>query len=191
MNIKEIISKITKDDKVKDYTYAIFFFMISSFFAWFVIKPVLSIAFSLNRQKTDLVNVDSIYEKNLNELIETQSKLEVIRDRITLLDQALPIGPHTQAVLQSLQTAATNSGVALSQIAVTKINLKTNGKTPETFTIITKIDGNFNQANNFIKELLNQRRIKIVKNMHMATTGSLADQPSGVRLELTIEAAYL
>lgn len=191
MNTKDLLSKITQDKKVKDYTYAILFFFISSFFAWFVIKPVLSIAFSLNRQRADLESVDSIYEKNLNELITTQSKLEVIRDRVGLLDQALPVGPHTQSILQSLQTAASNSGVALAQIGISKINLKTTGKTPETFSISTKIDGNFIQANSFIKELLNQRRIKIIKNMHMVTTNASIDQPSAVRLDFTIEAMYL
>lgn len=51
MNTKELILKLTQDKKVKDYSYAILFFAISSFFAWFVIKPVLGIAFSLDRQK--------------------------------------------------------------------------------------------------------------------------------------------
>lgn len=191
MNTKELLAKITQDKKVKDYTYAILFFFISSFFAWFVIRPVLTIAFSLHRQKADLEHVDSVYEKNLNELVDTQSKLEVIRDRVGLLDQALPVGPHTQAVLQSLQTTAGNSGVTLSQISITKINLKTNGKTPETFSVNAKIDGNFGQANNFIKELISQRRIKVVKSMHMVTTSSIADQPSGVRIDFVVEAAYL
>lgn len=191
MNTKELLLKLTKDEKVKDYTYAIMFFFISSFFAWFVIKPVLSIAFSLQRQKIDLENVDMVYEKNLNQLIDTQSKLEMIRDQIELLDTALPIGPHTQGVLQSLQTAAANSGVALSQISITKINLKPNGKTPETFAINARIDGSFAQSHTFLKELINQRRIKIIKNMHMVTTGALADQPSGVRLDFVLEAAYL
>lgn len=191
MNTKELISKLTQDKKVKDYSYAILFFSISSFFAWFVIKPVLGIAFSLDRQKKDLVTVDAVYEKNLNELIDTQSKLELIRDRVALLDQALPIGPHTQSVLISMQNAAAKTGVSMSKVSIARINLKTNGKTAETFSVNAQIDGSFGQAQSFIRELLNQRRIKTIKNLHMVSTNATAESASAVRLDVVVDVAYL
>ncbi len=191
MNTKELIEKLTQDTKVKDYSYAILFFMISSFFAWFVIKPVLGIAFSLDRQKKDLVVIDSVYEKSLNELIDTQSKLELIRDRVDLLDQALPAGPHTQTVLLSIQNAAAKTGVSMSKVNIARINLKTNGKTPETFSVNTQIDGSFGQAQAFVRELLKQRRIKTIKNLHMVSVNAMAETSSAVRIDIVVEVAYL
>lgn len=191
MNTKELLSKLTQDKKVKDYSYAILFFSISSFFAWFVIKPVLGIAFSLDRQKKDLVVVDAVYEKNLNELIDTQSKLELIRDRVALLDQALPIGPHTQTVLISMQNAAAKTGVGMSKVSIARINLKTNGKTAETFSVNAQIDGSFAQAQSFIRELLNQRRIKTIKNVHMVSINATAQTASAVRIDIVVDVAYL
>lgn len=191
MNTKELIAKLTQDEKVKDYSYVILFFLISSFFAWFVIKPVLGIAFSLDRQKKDLDVIDAVYEKNLNELINTQSKLELIRDRVALLDQALPSGPHTQTVLQSIQNAAVKTGVSMSKVSIAKINIKTNGKTPETFSINTQIDGSFGQAQAFIQELMKQRRIKTINNLHMVSVNATEQSVSAVRLELVVEVAYL
>lgn len=191
MNTKELITRLTQDKKVKDYSYAILFFAISSFFAWFVIKPVLGIAFSLDRQKKDLVTVDAVYERNLNELIDTQSKLELIRDRVELLDQALPAGPHTQTVLLSIQNAASKTGVSMSKVSIARINLKTNGKVPETFSVNTQIDGSFGQAQAFVRELLNQRRIKTIKNLHMVSINATAESASAVRLDIVVDVAYL
>lgn len=191
MNTKELILKLTQDTKVKDYSYAILFFFISSFFAWFVIKPVLGIAFSLDRQKKDLLVVDAVYEKNLNELINTQSKLELIRDRVQLLDEALPAGPNTQRVLISMQDVAAKTGVSMSKISIAKINLKTNGKTAETFSVNAQIDGSFSQAQLFIRELLNQRRIKTIKDLHLVSINATEQSAAAVRVNLVVDVAYL
>lgn len=191
MNTKDLILKLTQDTKVKDYSYAILFFLISSFFAWFVIKPVLGIAFSLDRQKKDLLVVDAVYEKSLNELIDTQSKLELIRDRVQLLDEALPSGPQTQSVLISMQNAAAKTGVQMSKVSIARINLKTKGNTAETFSVNAQIDGSFAQAQSFMRELLNQRRIKTIKDLHLVSVGATEQTSPAVRVTIVVDVAYL
>ncbi len=191
MNTKDLILKLTQDTKVKDYSYAILFFLISSFFAWFVIKPVLGIAFSLDRQKKDLLVVDAVYEKSLNELIDTQSKLELIRDRVRLLDEALPAGPQTQSVLISMQSAAAKTGVSMSKISIARINLKTKGTTAETFSVNAQIDGSFAQAQSFIRELMNQRRIKTIKDLRLISVGASEQSLPAVRVNVVVDVAYL
>ena len=49
-----LINRLTQSKETKDYTYAILFLLISSFFAFAVIRPVITIAVSLDREAKDL-----------------------------------------------------------------------------------------------------------------------------------------
>src|SRR3989338_5757967 len=119
MNTTDIIKKIQDKPIVKDYTYATLFFLISSFFALYVIKPVLTIAFSLEREAMDLKETNSVYEKSLLGIIETQSKLEFLRNRIFVVNDALPEGvPRVRDFLSEMQRTAQEEGITVRAMAL-------------------------------------------------------------------------
>ncbi|OGK57171.1 hypothetical protein A3H83_00750 [Candidatus Roizmanbacteria bacterium RIFCSPLOWO2_02_FULL_39_8] len=191
MNIKEIAKNISSNKKVKDYTYVTLFFLISSFFALFVIKPVISIAFSLQREEKDLRVVNDTYEAELNQLVDLQSQLEQIRDRIYLLDQALPSPPKIAVLFQSLKNSAAAAGVSILQLNTTNVNLVSNGKIPSQYTVAMVLEGNYDQTTAFFKELSSQRRIKVIKNLHILKTNQNASESAHVRLEISLDLFYL
>jgi hypothetical protein len=52
---KKNLMEQLKQRKVQDFSYAILFLLVSSFFAYFVIRPVLSIAVALHKEGFECV----------------------------------------------------------------------------------------------------------------------------------------
>jgi hypothetical protein len=61
MDKQSLVKKLLGQKEAKDYSYAVLFLIISSFFALFAIKPALSIAFSLKREAADLDRINILY----------------------------------------------------------------------------------------------------------------------------------
>lgn len=170
-----IVSKITGSKDVKDYTYTILFLLISSFFAVFVIKPVLSIAVSLNKEAKELRIINEVFEKNINTVVTLQNQLQEIRSQAYLVDIAVPKDPLIQSLIDDIRTSAINEGIVVKTIEVTQPEPVTNavvapGVTPPSLTakpVAMKlvIQSDFDQAVLFIKTILNQRRLKTISKI--------------------------
>lgn len=184
---------------VRDYTYAIMFFAVSTFFAFFVIRPVLSIAIAIQRQAQDLKEINVLYEKNITKALELQYQLEELRPRRHLIDTALPEQPHVDAVITDIRNAAIESNVAISSVSIDPINLKADPSQKEpvsnrnaeplpagTKRIDAKVTVNapYTDIDRFLRALVNQRRIKALNEMNMTIGRSSS---SSVQLSLTLE----
>jgi Tfp pilus assembly protein PilO len=191
MNKSDLVEKVAFKPHLKDYTYAVLFFLLSSFFAFFVIKPVLSIAFTLRREAVDLKHINSVYEKNVLMLVDIQSKMEQIRDRMYLIDDALPKNPQTKKLIVSINQAATDSGVSIKSISISPINLTQKNNETKPITLDIDVSGDFTQANGFIKALLNQRRVKTIESLKIARFGDGVDTGQLLRIQMTVQAYYL
>ena len=109
--------------KTKDYTFASIFFITFSVFIIFAIKPSLTTAVSLQKQEAELRAIDSKYEELIAQIIDIQTSLERVRDKLYLVDEALPAQPKLNVIMQDIQKSALDNNVAIVKIDVHKINL--------------------------------------------------------------------
>lgn len=184
---------------MRDYTYAIMFFVVSSFFAGFVIKPVLSIAISIQREATDLKAINELYERNITKVLELQSRIEELRPRKFLLDDALPSQPRIDEVITDIQDAARLSGVKLTDVTIHPIGLKQAPgadikkdtlKDGAVVQAVISLDASFAQIESFMRAISQQRRIKGIHNMTMNVARG-AEEDSKLSLEVELNSYYV
>ena len=122
--MKQEVTDALKSKNIKDYSYAIMFFLVASFFAFAVIRPVLGIAVSIRREGEDLVRVNQVYEKNITRVLELQSEIENVRSKRYLLDEALPSQPRLQNVIEDIQRAGSDAQVEILSVQIDPLELK-------------------------------------------------------------------
>lgn len=187
--------EMLKKSNVRDYSYAIMFFLVSTFFAFFVIRPVLSIAISIQRQAKDLKQINEVYEKNITKALELQSKLEELRPRKHVLDEALPSQPRVDAVIADIQVAAQQTNVKVSSVDIGSINLKVDPSVKEAsqkqgdeihefVEASLLVTGPYTDIDKFLRAIVQQRRVKSLHNMEMAIEKG---NPEEVMLTLNLE----
>lgn len=180
---------------VRDYTYAIMFFVVSSFFAFFVIRPVLKIAISIQRESVDLKGINDVYEKNITKVLELQSSIESLRPKKFLLDEAIPSQPRIDQVIADIQEAARVSGVKLTSVTINPIDLKPAIKTldtPENNSVQASISlsASFAQIEAFMRAIAQQRRIKGIHNMTLNINRG-SEKSVELSLEVELESYYV
>ena len=116
-----LINRLTQSKETKDYTYAILFLLISSFFAFAVIRPVITIAVSLDREAKDLRVTNDVFEKNITSIVSLQNQMQEIRPQTFLVDLALPPNPQLQALIADIRTVALNEGIKVVNIEMKEL----------------------------------------------------------------------
>ncbi len=198
-----LVAKLTGSKEVKDYTYTILFLLISSFFGLFVIKPVLSIAVSLDKEAKELRVVNDMFEKNINTMVNLQTQMQEIRSQAYLVDIAIPQEPSIQALMQDIRSAALNQGINLVTIELTqdedkkKIVLAPGVPRPPKTTLTAKpvtmrlvIESDFDQAVAFIKTISNQRRLKTIRKISLDKDQD-AKGSSHLTIDIEVEGYHL
>lgn len=190
---KNDLLTILKDSKIRDYTYAIIFFIVSTFFAFFVIRPVLTIALSIRREAKDLTAINKDYETNIQKVLSLQYEIEQLRPRRGLIDEAMPSQPMIPQVITDIQNASAQSGVPIKLLSIQAVSLM---KNPEakietarpTVKAIFKTVDSFAHIQQFLEAIAHQRRVKGLKNINM-TVEKLGEEKV-VSLEIEIESYY-
>lgn len=202
MNPKKIRDLLNKGP-IKDYSYAIIFLVVSSFFIIFVIRPVLTIAIRLRNEAQELQQVNDVYEENITRVLSLQSELESVRSRRTLLKEALPEQAMVKALIDDVQAAANEQGIDLEKILIGGVSLKESaeegapdpvleGLSTRTVGIQVTIAGSYDQTQGFMDSLLNQRRIKSIDSFSVKNIEYLTESTvTGLQLDIQIESYYL
>lgn len=202
--MKQELTQALKSKNVQDYSYAIMFFLVASFFAFAVIRPVLGIAVSIRREGEDLKRVNDTYEKNITRVLELQSEIENVRSKRYLLDEALPAQPQIQDVIEDIQQAGADAQVTILSVEIDPLTLKASQDTKkkktakkihqksvsQAQTIGASIDvaTSFDGVNALLHALVNQRRVKRINAVRITLQkGKKTDEPSVVKLNVTIE----
>lgn len=194
MEKNDLLTKIRSNKKYKDYSYLIFFFLISSFFIFFVIGPVVKIAVSLRKEATELRSINKIYEKNIGRVIELQTKLEEVRDKKTIIMESLPHSLALSGIIQDVVVAASNSAVRLNSFSVANTQFQDDQLKKEVFSTITvelNVSGSYTQISSFISEINSQRRLKTIGNFSLQLAKKSKDVDSAMSATLTISAYHL
>lgn len=192
---KDKVKKILGQKRIRDYTYAILFLLISSFFAIFVIRPVLSVAFALQREAKDLEQINETFEKNIQSVVKLQSELESVRADKHVVEEALPDSPQLRSVIEDLRRVETETGVVYISINVNDITLKSSQSQPEpglqTLQVELVMQSDFGQAIRLIDNLTNQRRLKSISKLNIVRDTRIGESAQVLKLTMSIDGYYL
>lgn len=190
---KDYLKKQLTSSKIKDYSYSIIFFLTFSFFVFFVIRPNLVNVFSLQEELGKLHLLDIGYENVIKKIINIQTFLETNRSDLYLLDQAISSTPQVNKIVQDIEKAATNSGVIVNQIDISKINLKQGGKPTKKNSLIVNMSvrTDFEDMQLFIANLLIQRRLKTLKRMVIDKDDRTGTASASLDIKFELEGYYL
>lgn len=192
MNKEKILSLLQRKE-VKDYTYVIMFFAISSFFALFAVKPALSIAFTLKKQASQLGETNTVYEQNIVKILDLQQKLEEVRSQKYLIDEAIPQTPNTTNLVDDIKKAANREGIAIKEINLGNVDLKDEGEreTSQSLLINMETEADYSQVRRFVAGLIQQRRLKEITNLKIARQETFATESAALKISMEIKSFYL
>lgn len=193
MNKKAFLTQFFTKKEVIDYTYATLFFLISTLFAFFAIRPSLSIAVSLRKEAEELRAVNEAYEKNITTIIKIQSQLEAVRSKVFLLDEAAPSKPAVKGVIDNLQTIVASEGAVLDEFNIPSIVLKdtTEKKDLKTIPLSFALNAEYTVINAIIKDLFLKRRITVIKNLEINKAEIGSSISADLKTDMDIENYYL
>lgn len=186
--IKQFTSK-----KAKDYTYAVIFFLIFSFFIFFVIRPNLVNVFSLQEELGKLRIMDAGYENVIKKIINIQTFLETNRSDLYLLDQAVSSTPQINKLVQDIETAASASGIIVTQINISKIDLKDKAvrTSKNVLTVNIATHTGFKEARVFVDSLISGRRLKTLKSITLDRNEKGSSSSAELDIKIDLEGYYL
>lgn len=190
---KSSIVKKLYTKKTQDYTYTIAFFLIFSFFVFYIIRPNLLTVFETNSKIQQLDKINRAYEEQINKVIETQSVFEENREDFILLDQAIGPKPEINKMLSDVVVSTEESALTSERIDVFDINLKDKGSITKlkSFTINMSMTGTFEDTMAFVKKAYGQRRLKLIPNLELARDKSESSPGANLKIKLQIEGYYL
>lgn len=193
MNTKNFVTQLLSKKEIADYTYITLFFIISTMFVVFAIRPSLTIAFALRKEAQELKKINNEYEQNIVKIIALQSQLESVRNKMYLLEEATPSKPEIKIVVNNLQTVADQSGVQLKEFTIPEIILKGELKKKglQNIPLSLDLESEYQKLNDFINDLLLRRRLAVIKNLEINKTDVESTGSAELKYGIEIENYYL
>ena len=193
MDKKSVIKQLFRG-KTKDYSYTVAFFLIFSFFVFYVIRPNLITVFEIKAKIKQLKEIDKKFADQIEKIIEVQAEFEGSRDDLDLLQEAISRQPEVNKVLSDLNVSSGESKMVAERIVVSDINLKDKGtaKKIKTFIINMNLAGTFDDTTAFITRIYNQRRLKHIPLLEISRQSNLSTQSATLlKIKLEVEGYYL
>ena len=189
---KQLLSKLFTE-KNKDYSYTIIFFLIFSFFAFFIIRPNILSIFQANLQIENLKKTNAIYEYQIQNVIDVQSILVNVRDDLPLLDEAVTSKPQINQLINDITKAIEKNHLEISKLSLANVNLKDISKTEQFKPLVFDLGltGSFDNYLNLMKDIYNDRRIKLMKDIVISKEDKSGTNSGTLQIELQLEGYYL
>lgn len=179
--------------KVTDYSYMILLFISFAFFTYFVIRPNVLTIFSLQEELGRLRILDSGYENVIKKIVDIQSFLEENRADLYLLEEALPNLPQINKIVDDVQNSASSSGIKISSMAISNVDLKDIVREPKRKMININLDagGVFPNSKKFVNKIIDGRRLKIIKQLKLSQDTEGGTESAALKLIMEIDGYYL
>ena len=189
-SLKHIIVSLN-GSKTQDYTFTTMFFIIFSIFVFFAIRPALSTAISLNKQEADLKTLDGKYELLIGQIVQIQNALQLVRDKLYLIDEALPAQPYMNIMMSDIQESAKKNNISIRKIDIHRINLvETEKNLFRSMVVNVELGSTFDDFIKFEKDLILQRRLKKFKTINIGRE-DVASGSATLNIKAEIEGYYL
>lgn len=192
MNKKLVLDRLLTK-KGKDYTYTIAFFLIFSFFTFFVIRPNLLEIFKANLKIHNLKKLNAFYENQIQNVINAQSILVETRDDLGLVDEAITKKPQVNELIRDINNTVNKDGLILNKTNLVDLYLKDVSRTEELKTITLKvgINGKFEDYLKMLKDIYDQRRLKLLKEIDISKDVVGATPGGELKIDFQLEGYYL
>lgn len=189
--LKTLLKQVTSN-RAKDYTYLTIFFLVFSFFVFFAIRPSLVTAFSLIKEERDLRKLDQVLEKTISAVVANQTTLETVRDRLELINSAVPDNPYVNGLLTDIEKAAKDNNVILEKMSVTTVNLvRTDSSSLQPVNLTVETTSSYEDLLKFIKALSDQRRLKEIKKLEIASEGGTSTESGTLKVNILLTGFFL
>jgi len=190
---KAVIKRKLLVKKATDYSYTILFFISFAFFTFFVIRPNILTILSLQEESGRLHILDTGYENVIKKIVDIQTFLEENRTDLPLLDEALPNVPQISKLVNDSQLSASESGMNLNTLSINKVDLRDTAKKVTRKKVSLTIEGgaNFLQSKSFITQVMDDRRLKTIRQITFDIDTKQGSASGNLRLVLEIEGFYL
>lgn len=187
MDRKKLVA-LMHEKKIQDYSFTIFFFLVFSVFLIFAIRPNILTAFNLQKELKDLDLKNKEAENVILQIVNYQSVMENYRDKLTLLDEAIPSSPGLAKAIEDVRGTASASGLLVSEMTVESVEFSDDRGTGElqTFQILLSSQGSTADLNTFITAILKQRRLKMFESVEISS-----ESEGSTKITLTIKTYFL
>ena len=194
------IEPMLKKPKMRASTAAVFSFLAASLFLWYAVRPTAQTIIYLQREIADKTALNQQMESKITSLIEAQSTYEQIKNRLPLLDAALPHAPDAINLARQLKNIATISQASISALQIPSVPLTTDESTPgakliaqkplSDFTITMVIAGSYQSIKTFLSSILNLRRITSIDMVSIRQASDLKSPNYTLQLSVRIKSYY-
>lgn len=190
---KELIIKNLSKQRKRDYTYAISFLLIFSFFIIFAIKPSINTAVALRKNLDELKKTDALYDREIEKIIKLQKTLEVIREDLSLLSDAIPESSKTNDLIIDIKETIVKNNLKLDNMNIAEVYLKEKNSEKKTKKLIINLEanGNFKNLLLFIGNIENQRRLKVINTIILNKDSISASNSANIKANFNLEGYYL
>ncbi len=190
------IGPILKKQKTRASTAAVFSFLAVSLFLWYAVRPTAQTIIYLRREIADKTVLDQQMEAKITSLIDAQSAYENIKDRLPVLDQALPPNPDAVTLARELRNIANITNASLSALQIPSVPLIGNesspgaklvaGKPLQEFVVTVVVSGPYESIKAFLNGILTLRRITRLESISIKPVTDLTAGASTTNLLMSI-----
>ncbi len=195
------IAPVLKKPRMRATTAAVFSFLAASLFLWYAVRPTAQTIIYLQREIADKTVLNQQMEAKITSLIEAQSTYENIKDRLPLLDAALPHNPDAIILARQLRNIANISQATISALQIPSVPLTTDESSPgaklipqkplQEFSVTMVIMGPYASIKTFLSSIANLRRITSIEMLAIrqdATT--VASAGNVLQLSIRLKSYY-
>lgn len=168
-----------KKDRNQQYFAIILTFSASIFFALFAINPTLSTIAKLKKEVADNKLVDQRLSEKINNLSLLSSAYQNIENDISFVTDAIPSRPEAPTLVAQIQSIANDSGVSISGLTITPVNLipKESAKS-SAFIFEFSAQGDFEKISKFISDIVNMQRIVSINGISISKANPRSESES-------------
>lgn len=174
--IARISKKFSPDLKNKKtvsyFTISLSLFSLS-FFGLFAIRPTLTTAISLINEVKNLKTLNLQYENKISDVIKAQAEYEKVRDKINLVDYAIPKTSEFPYLVRGFETFAAKDGAFINQLQIDRapISVIDTSKELQSFNFIITAMGNYSSVKTYLSHLINWKRIINISSLDFSREG--------------------
>lgn len=181
-------SKLNSTPQARDYTFGVIFLILSSFFIFFVIKPVLGIALSLQKEKRDLAEVESKLNKNFSETLRLKNILETSREDEAIINDVIPNRPNISESISLVYQIFDSVGVRLVSMNIEQATLLKGEKVAshESFLLRSQFVTNKTNLIALQQKLNSQNRLFSLKSLKVTQNAKNPTEDLGVQMVLDL-----
>ena len=188
---------IYRKKQVVVYTGLALTFFTISFFALFAIKPTVTTIVGLIKEIQTKKEIDQKLQAKINSLREAQTNYSLVKDRLDLVDQALPQELDLISLLYQIEILAQKNNTAIESLnfepsyllGEKSKDIKDTQSSATSFSLA--LGGDFESLNNFLASFESLRRVIGLESFVVNTLGAKEPELSRLNLGLQLKAHYL